>query len=57
MKQAGRVVRISITWQVWKEFRLECIRINKPAAYILGELVKRWLKHQKRKQDETNATP
>jgi hypothetical protein len=45
-----KVVRINISNDEWIEFRLESIRIRKPAAYILGELCRRWLKHQKMKK-------
>jgi hypothetical protein len=48
--QDTKVVRINISNELWREFRLESIRARKPAAYILGELCRRWIEHQQKKE-------
>ena len=50
MLKNTRVVRITIDIDTWREFRLESIRVGKPASYILGELCRRWIEHQQKKE-------
>jgi len=51
----NRTVRITINNSLWREFRLEALRIRKPASVILGLLVERWLAHQRSKAEKGNT--
>jgi len=50
MKKQSRVVRILIDVDTWRSFRIEGVKIRRSAAWILGELARRWVANQKQKE-------